>query len=767
MRSAATFSLMLLFVSLSNAAEPSAIEERPFTQAEKDHWSFRSPVRPPIPPVRRADWIRTPVDAFILAKLEAAGLSPSPEADKRTLLRRVTFDLTGVPPTLEEQEAFVNETRPDAYERLVERLLASPHYGERWAQHWLDVVRYAESNGYEADSERPHAWRYRDYVIHSFNADKPYNQFLTEQIAGDLLAKGREPRAAAEDWIATGLHRCGPVHMTSGNTDPELNRQEVLTEMVNGFASAVLGLTVACTRCHDHKFDPLTQADYYRLQAFFAATKYREVNLATREEAEQQKKEAEAIRAKVAPLQQKVLALEQPYRKKINDAKVAALEPKFVNAMLVSAAKRNAEQKKLAEQAEILLKITWDEVVAALSSEDRRQRHEWRDEIHALEALLPPPAAQAWAVADDDKPAATYILKRGDVKNKEAAVEPGFPRIIRRDSGQPKATLTRVDLAEWITRPEHPLAARVWVNRLWQHHFGRGIVGTPNDFGLRDERPTHPELLDWMATEFVNPANPQAAFSTKHIQRLIVLSSAYRQASNSENPKSEIRNPKSVDPDNRLLWRMNRQRLEGETLRDAMLAVAGTWNPQMGGPMVRVPLEKEVYDLIFTEGEPDGLWKPSPEPHAFERRSIYLFAKRNVRQPMLEAFDQPDTLNSCAIRPVSTFAPQALIMMNGPFAQTQSKAFAVRLLREAGSEPDAVISRAFLMAFGRLARESEVKWAKEFLDWQAKIVRAQGRTGPAIGCPPGTPLQLDTAYVHAVCDFCLALFNANEFLYVR
>ena len=292
-----SIALLLLIVSLAGAGEPATPDERPFTQAEKDHWAFRPPTRPAIPTVRRAEWIRTPIDAFILAKLEANGLSPSPQADKRTLLRRVTFDLTGLPPTLEEQEAFLADTRPDAYERLVERLLASPHYGERWAQHWLDVVRYAESNGYEADGERPHAWRYRDYVIRSFNEDKPYSQFLTEQIAGDQLAKGREPRAVADNWIATGLHRCGPVHMVSGNTDPEVNRQEVLTEMVNGLGSAILGLTIACTRCHDHKFAPLTQADYYRLQAFFATTKYREVDLATKEEAELRKKEAEAIRA--------------------------------------------------------------------------------------------------------------------------------------------------------------------------------------------------------------------------------------------------------------------------------------------------------------------------------------------------------------------------------------------------------------------------------------------------------------------------------------
>ncbi|HEV3144095.1 MAG TPA: DUF1549 domain-containing protein [Gemmataceae bacterium] len=765
MRGSSTL-LLLLCASVASAGEPAAIDERTFTQAEKDHWSFRSPTRPAIPVVPRSDWIRTPVDAFVLAKLEAAGLSPSPEADKRTLLRRVAFDLTGLPPTLAEQEAFLADARPDAYERLVERLLASAHYGERWAQHWLDVVRYAESNGYEADGERPHAWRYRDYVIRSFNEDKPYNQFLTEQIAGDLLAKGHEPRSAAEDWIATGLHRCGPVHMVGGNTDPEENRQEVLTEMVNGLCSAILGVTMACTRCHDHKFDPFTQGDYYRLQAFFAATKYRDIDLATKEEAERQKKETDAIHAKTAPLQKKVTELEAPYRARISAAKHVALEQKYQDALAAPAAQRTAEQKKLAEQADVLVKITWDEVVAALTPDDRAQRQAWRDEIHALEAHLPPPPAQAWAVADEEKPPATYILKRGDVKSKGPAVEPNFPRVARGEAITEKpARLTRLDLAQWLTRPEHPLTARVWVNRLWQHHFGRGLVGTPNDFGLRGERPTHPELLDWLATEFVNPSTPQAAFSTKHIHRLIVLSSSYRQSSAIS--KSEIRNPKSVDPDNRLLWRMNRRRLESETLRDAMLAVAANYNPQMGGPMVRVPLEKEVYDLIFTEGEPDGLWKPSPEPHAFERRSVYLFAKRNVRLPMLEAFDQPDTLNSCAIRPVSTFAPQALILMNGPFAQAQSKAFAVRLLREAGSEPDALVARAFLLAFGRPAREFELQGARDFLDRQTKILHDQGRKGQAIGSPPGTPAQLDPAYVHALGDFCLALFNANEFLYIR
>ena len=736
--------------------------------------------------------MRTPVDAFILARLEQKGLTPAPLADRGVLLRRVTLDLTGLPPKPEEVEAFLRDTRPDAYARVVEGLLASPHYGERWARHWMDVVGYAESNGYEADAERPHAWRYRDYLVRSFNEDKPYDRFVTEQLAGDLLLSSLIPHpsslAFADLLVATGFNRCGPVHVVSGNTNPEVNRQEQLTEMTGAVGSAFLGLTIGCARCHDHKFDPITQAEYYQMQAFFAAARPEDVAIATAEEESRSKRQAEDLQKKIAPLRQRVAELEAPYKSLLTELKKASLEPAYRAALDVPAAKRTAEQKKQAEHAAILIKVTWDELLEAMTPEERARRAQWRSQIHALEAQMPPPAARAWAVREDKKTPQTYILKRGDPKRKGREVQPGFPAVLtaareedpghrapspshrarrgspdpaetpaRRGSPDPADTPDRLALARWLTQPDHPLTARVLVNRLWQHHFGRGLVATPNDFGLHGEAPTHPELLDWLAREFV-----RGGWSIKHLHRLMVLSSTYQQASR----LPEEAPARRIDPDNRLLARMNRQRLEGEALRDSALAVSGRLNPKLGGPMVRVPLEPEVYELIFTEGEPDGLWHVSPDPREHTRRSIYLFAKRNVRLPLFEAFDQPDSLSSCPVRPVSTFAPQALILLNGPFMQHESQALAARLWRECGPEADRQVRRAYGLALGRSSREVELCTAREFLDRQADLIRDRLRNRQPVRLPPGLPIGADPAAAAALADFCLALFNRNEFLYV-
>jgi len=726
--------LALAAVGVAIAADP--VIEPSLRPEDRAHWSFRPPQRPAVPKVRNPNWVRTPIDAFILARLEAAGLDPAPPADKRTLLRRVTLDLTGLPPTPEEAAAFFADDKPNAFEQLIDRLLASPHYGEHWAQHWLDVVRYAESNGYETDGERPHAWRYRDYVVRSFQSDKPFHEFIKEQIAGDLLAHG-DARDSAQLLIAVGMHRCGPMHFVGGNVDAEEMRQEMLTEMVNGVGAAFLGLTIGCARCHDHKFDPVSQADYYRLQAFFAGTRLRDRDLATEAEKKEHQARTKPLADRIAALKKQVADIDAPYRQRLEKRKRDLLEPQYRDALAVPAEKRTAEQKKLVEHANILLKVTWDEVLDGMNPEDRQKRQKLRDETHALEAQLPSAPFMLWSVGEDPKPSATHILKRGDHKNKGATVTCGFPRILDPAAASPKS---RIDLANWLVRPDHPLTARVWVNRIWQFLVGRGIVATANDFGTRGARPTHPELLDWLATEL-----PRHGWSTKAIVRMIVLSNAYQQASRIadfelRNADSNANNQSafSKDPENALLWRMNRKRLQAEAIRDAMLAASGTLNRQLGGPMIRVPLEPEVYDLIFTEGEPDGLWHVTPDVRQHTRRSLYLFSKRNVRLPLLEAFDQPDSLNSCAHRPVSTFAPQALILMNGPAARQQSQAFADRLRRECGAAHDRIVDRAFLLALGRAPRDSERAAAKAFLQ------------------------QLDS-----LADFCLALMNLNEFVYVK
>jgi Protein of unknown function (DUF1553)/Protein of unknown function (DUF1549) len=738
------FLILLVLTGLSLVAEPAAPADR------VGSWAFRKPVRGSAPPVSDPHWVKNPIDAFVLAMLDKAGLKPSAPASRIVLLRRVTYDLTGLPPTLKELDDFLADERPDAYSHVVDRLLASPHFGERWAQHWLDVVRYAESNGYESDGERPNAWRYRDFVVKAFNDDKPYDRFLTEQLAGDLLAGEAASKGVAGtdkpealELIAAGFNRCGPVHETSGNVDTALLRQELLTEMTNGVGAAFLGLTVGCCRCHDHKFDPLPTSDYYRLQAFFSAVQPKEIDLSTAAERAEYTRLTQEMDAKIAPLKKQEEEIEAPIREHLSAAKKAKLEAPYREALAVEADKRTPEQKKLVEQAGVLVKVTWDEIVDALPTAERTKRAALRQQIHTLEAQRPSPPARAWTLAEDGSPLFSHVLKRGSLNQKGARVTPGFPGIFDVDAKNPPGdapALNRLDLARWFTRSDHPLTARVIANRLWQYHFGRGLVATPNDFGAHGETPTHPELLDWLAVELV-----EHGWSLKHLHRLMVMSDTYQQDSVPADAGQ------TIDPDNHLLGRMNRRRLDSNGLRDGVLAVAGTLNPAIGGPMVRTPLEPSVYDLLFSEGEPDGLWPVTPDASQHTRRSLYLFTKRNLRLPLLEVFDQPDTLSPCPVRAVSTFAPQALVLLNGPFLQAQSKAFADRVLREAGADDDVRVDYAYRLALCRPPHASERRIALDFLRQQAELLRTQ---------------QLADPNESAWADFCLALLNRNEFAYV-
>ncbi|MDY3557934.1 DUF1549 and DUF1553 domain-containing protein [Gemmata sp. JC673] len=743
----ALLALVLLAVEYAGG-EPPKYADPELKPKDRAHWAFVPPKRPVLP---KAPPGANPIDALVRARLETEGLKPSPRADKLTLIRRLTLDLTGLPPTPAEVEAFLKDDSPGAYDKLVDRLLASPHFGERWATHWLDVVRFAETNGYELDAERPHAWRYRDYVVNSFNADKPYDQFVREQIAGDEMA-GKDAKSRPELLIATGLHRCGPVHLVSGNLDQEVLRQEVLTEMVNGIGSTFLGLTFACTRCHDHKFDPLSAGDYYRLQAFFANAKYADTDFATAEQRDARNKLAEAITAKTAPLKKQIAELDAPVRAKVAKEKREKLEPRFKDALDVPADKRTPAQKTLAAQAKTLTNVSWDEVLAAMAPDHLATRAKLREQLHALEARMPPPTPAAWAIENSGR-AKTHVLRRGEAHLKSVEVQPGLPRVlVQGDASVPK---TRRELADWLTTPDHPLTARVIVNRLWQHHFGRGLVATPNDFGTRGDRPTHPELLDWLATELV-----ESKWSLKCIHRLIVTSETYRQSATADGESK-------ADPDNKLLWRMNRRRLEAEAVRDSILGAAGTLNRELGGPSVKVPLEPEVYDLIFTEGEPDGLWPVTPDARQHTRRSLYLFNKRNVRQPLLEAFDQPDTLNSCAARPVSTFAPQALILMNSPFVHDQAKALALTLFEETGSDSVRQVEALYRRAVGRAPNATERSLAAEFLKEQAETVRERIRAKVPVGIDSAAiPKGAELAQVRALADLCVVVFNTHEFVYI-
>jgi hypothetical protein len=692
--------------------------------ARRHYWAFQKPVKSAVPDVK-SSWVRNPIDAFILEALREKKLAPAQPLDREHLLRRATFDLTGLPPEPGEIDAFLRDKSPDAYEKVVDRLVASPHYGERWALRWLDVVRYADTNGYELDAERPQAWRYRDYVVKAFNTDKPYDRFVKEQIAGDELFPGNQ-----EALIATGFHRAGPIHLVGGNQDEEVNRQEVVTEMSGAIGSVFLGLTVGCARCHNHKFDPILQSDYYRLQAIFAATELKDIEIATANEKAAYYWAKKDYEARLEPVKKAIDDIEKRARGVLHETKLAQLDPKLRAALEIPKDKRDPEQKTLAMNAEEQLEPLWSDVVDALTAEERAKRAELRKKLLEIQMTEPDPQPAAYAVADSEKPAPpTYILKVGDVKHKIGQVEPGVLTVLNTENVEiPQGSSgRRAALANWLASPDHPLTARVMVNRIWQLRMGTGIVATPNDFGVLGQRPTNQKLLDWLAVEFM-----EHNWSVKTIDRMIVTSSAYQQASAVDGAAQA-----KIDPDNKLYWRMNRKRLEGELIRDAVLEISGALNPRVGGKPVRVPIEQEVYDVIFTEGERDGLWPVTPSESEQHRRSLYLLNKRTVRLPMMTAFDQPDTMTSCPMRPVSTHALQALSLFNSDFMREESSRLAARLGRECGRDRGFQLRRAYKLALARAPRAVEMKLGGKFLE-----------DGGALA------------------DFCLALMNRNEFVYV-
>ena len=718
-RIAVLFAALLPFAAAGQAAD--AADQRRRLQAGRGFWAFQ-PIADPQPPATTSPWARTPVDAFILAKLTAAGLQPAPPVSKEKLLRRVYLDLIGLPPTPEEAAQFLNDRSPRAYADLVERLLASPHYGERWALKWLDVARYADTDGFERDGYREHAWRYRDYVVRSFNADKPYDRFVQEQLAGDELFPHD-----VEALIATGFNGAGPRHIVGGNQDKEESRQEVLSEMTAGVGQVFLGLTVQCARCHDHKFDPIAQADYYRLQAFFAATDPADRNTASTDALLQYEAAVKAYEKRLAPIRKQLKQIEEPYREKAMEIKRAKLAPHFRAALDTPERDRGEEQRRLAEEARKQISPMWYEVVALIPDEQKARRRKLRGRMHALELERPDPAAAAFAVANRDEAPPTHVLKVGDYRHKQELVAPGFPAVLDSfgvDAGQ-AARGRRASLARWLTSPEHPLTARVMVNRIWEFRMGRGLAPDPNNLGLLGGMPTHPELLDFLARKFI-----ALGWSVKAIDRMIVLSNAYRLA-------AETAAGSDADADNELYRRANRRRLEAETIRDSVLAASGRLNRAAGGKPVRVPIEREVYDLIFTEAEPDNLWPVTPDEAQHRRRSLYLLNRRTVRLPFLANFDQPDAMTSCAVRSRSTHALQALSMLNGRFMQTESRAFAERLRASCGSGVRCLVDRSYQWTLARGPSSEERRLAEEFLT--------------------GGQARLE--------DYALAMLNRNEFVY--
>lgn len=665
------------------------------------------------------------------------GLAPLPPADRRTLIRRVTFDLTGLPPTPAEIVRFVSDAAPDAFDQLFDRLLASSAYGERWAQHWLDLVRFAETDGFEHDLERPNAWRYRDWVIAALNADLPYDEFVRLQLAGDEL---RPDDAGAA--IATGFLLCGP-DMPDINLLEE-RRHNFLNDMTGTVGSVLLGLQVGCAQCHDHKFDPVSQLDFYRMRAFFdPADIFKDHPLPRPPTVEDPAATAAAARLKelTAAIQQ----FEESGRKRLR-AENPDLQP------------------------------TRDDILKALTADEKQEHESAAAEIEKLKkSYKPPDVPQGRTVLErlaELKP--SRLMVRGDFRREGPEVLPAYLRIANRD-GLPVAgpapnaatTRRRMQLAEWVTRRDNPLATRVIVNRLWQHHFGRGLVETSSDFGKMGSEPTHPELLDWLATEL-----PRQGWSLKRIHKLILSSAVYLQASKPSSPDwpaeeqaralANWKKARQIDPDNRLLARMTRQRLEGEAIRDAMLAAAERISPRREGPGVRPPLPAEVSATLLNAKQ----WIVSPDEEDHRRRSIYLFVRRNLRYPLFEAFDRPDTNASCPRRNHSTIAPQALILLNSEFSLAAARDLTGYLISQVGDDAGKQIDLVYQRTLGRPPAVDEQVVALRFLAEEATKLKDTGRAVSELAVPRALPEGFDPYVAAALTDFCLALFNLNEFVYV-
>lgn len=619
-----------------------------YSAEERGHWSLRPRSRqmaPTLHSMEHARRVRGRADLFVFARLEKNDLPPAPPAGFATFARRMFVDLAGRVPVPGELDEAVETEEPDTAERLVDRLLASPRFGESWGVHWLDVVRYAESEGFEYDRHRPGAWRYRDYVVQSLNADKPFDQFVVEQVAGDEL-----PAPSEDQLVAAGFHRLGPVRRNAGNVEVAFSRNEVLTEMTDAIGSVFLGLTIGCARCHDHKFDPIRQRDYYQLQAFLAATQEQDILLATADEQEQWKAANQQVQDEI---------------------------------------KRAREKLEKAQ------------------GDDRR---EWMAKLHALQQRIPDPLPTISSVKSDvECRTPIHLLQRGQPDLPQDLMSPHVLGVLRtepRDAGAGESIAQRRTLAEWIVSPDHPLTARVLVNRLWQYHFGRGIVATPNDFGVNGAVPTHPELLDELAEDLV-----AGQWQMKRLHRRMLLSATYRQSSVSAvGGKVEER-----DPGNSYLSRFARRRLTAEEFRDSMLAITGGLNETLGGASVMLPVKRDLIDLLY---EPEQ-WRVTPGAPQHHRRSIYLVAKRNLRLPFLEVFDQPDLQISCSRRESSTHAPQALEMLNGDFAIAMASDFAGRLQREASTDRAQQVRLAFELVLGRDPSAEERRLSESFLERQS------------------------------------------------
>lgn len=745
------------------ASRSRARSEMVVTEEDRQHWSFLPLKSPPLPPIKKTASARTPVDRFILARLEEKKLTLSPAANARQLVRRIYFDVIGLPPTPGQVESFIKSSARNsrqAVAALVDELLDRPQYGERWARHWLDVVRYADSDGSESDADRPTAYHYRDFVIRAFNEDMPFDAFARWQIAGDELEPDNPRAIAATGFIVAGTHVALPPNLMEEERTRE--RFNELDDMIATTGSALLGLTLACARCHDHKYDPIPTRDYYRLQCAFNGGERAQVPLAPLEEVRRQRVAEEAWKEEYDLTKQRLdnwlKELRKQHEPAARQSRIEALPITDREKLLLKTEPDASEARELAGKFSKELKIEDKDLRPLLSGFASAEWDSLEKSVKAVEGRKPKPLPTALAFADfGAKPRETFLLARGDFRSKAERLELGFLTALTRgktpadywaqartEGRRSDSTQQRRAMAAWMTDVEHgagALVARVMVNRIWQHHFGDGLVRTVNDFGARCEPPTHPELLEWLAREFV-----QSGWKLKPLHRLILNSSAYLQQSAFDTTTVK------ADPDNRLLGRRRPQRLESEVLRDAMLAVSGTLNAEMFGPAVKGPIASEA---IQARNMKDPYPRDVRDTPATRRRSLYMFHKRVVQSPLMQAFDGPDAQASCGRRVTTTVAPQALALLNDRFVRSRAEDFARRLTKEAGDDSASQVRLAWRLALARPPSPSELASSTRFIQ-----ERATGRATRQ------TDRSEDDSRHLALTDFCQALFALNEFIYV-
>lgn len=738
-----------------------------FTDIDREHWSFQ-PIRKPDVPVAAADVpVANPIDAFLWQKLNEKKLTFSPLADRETLIRRLAFNLHGLPPSPQAIADFVADTRPDAYERLVESMLDSPAYGERWGRHWLDIAGYADSDGYTStDTQRQWSYKYRDYVIRSLNQDKPWKDFIVEQLAGDELVPLPYQNLsddAAEKLIATGFLRMGPDGTSDGSADQNVARNDVIAEAIKIMSTSLLGMTVGCAQCHSHRYDPISHVDYHRIRAIFEPSydwkdwRSSSARLVSQWSDETRAKVEEADKQLKELADQRLVELDQIVDETF-ERELAKL-PEEIQAA-ARETRKTADKDRTAEQTQLIkeypfLKVDRGSVYLYLPDRLRKFNEKW-DKTQADAKSLRPADDLIFCLTEvAGKVPETKLFHRGDINQPREVVAPGELAIINpgnvtiaeNDADLP-TTGRRLAYAKHLTSGEHPLVARVLVNRFWMHHFGRGIVATPADFGVLGQRPTHPELLDWLATDFV-----ENEWSLKRLHRLILTSHAFRQSSTRRDDLD------AVDPDNLLLGRMSVRRLEAEVVRDALLAVSGQISYKMSGSPVPVAPD-DVGQIVVAADNRDSAGRPSdktiPLGEDEFRRTIYVEVRRSMPLAVLEPFDMPSLAPNCEIRSQSTVAPQSLMMMNSPFVISRMKAMAQEIVQQVGDDRASLFSHAWKRTFGKTPTSDDVTSGVDFLSAQIEHFKATAKSD----APAGQPM------IDAVATLCQALVCSSGFLYV-